>query len=63
MLGNLVNGYLIMKHSQGTKIPHQKYLYISEDRKFLCWKSLEKLDEKLMELRKITMIAEGEEVK
>lgn len=44
MLDNLVNGYLVIKHSEATKEPHKKYLYISEDRRFLCWKSLDKMD-------------------
>ena len=42
-----------MKHSPNTSEPHSKYVYISSDRKFLCWKSLDKDDEKMIELKKI----------
>lgn len=44
MLENLVKGYLVIKHSESTREPHKKYLYISEDRRFLCWKSVDKCD-------------------
>lgn len=32
-------------------------MYISSDRRFLCWKSLEKNDEKFIELRKINTLS------
>ncbi len=57
-LTNLVKGYLIKKHSQSTKEPHSKYLYISEDYRFLCWKSVDKNDEKMLELNKIDLIVQ-----
>lgn len=53
MLLELEKGYVAIKHSPNTSEPHAKYVYISSDRKFLCWKSLDKDDEKMVELRKI----------
>lgn len=46
----------MLKHSPNTSEPHDKYVYISGDRRFLCWKSLDKDDEKMIELRKIENI-------
>lgn len=53
MLDNLTRGYMVKKHSPSTLTPHDKFLYISPDRRFLCWKSFDKQDEKMMELRKV----------
>jgi len=36
----------MVKHSEGTPNPHNKFVYLSEDIKYLCWKSLDKEDEK-----------------
>jgi hypothetical protein len=33
-----------MKHSPNTSEPHNKFIYISEDHRFLCWKSTDKED-------------------
>lgn len=54
---------MVIKHSKGTKQPHRKFLYISEDKKFLCWKSIDKSDEKMIELKKIEFIAQGKLIK
>lgn len=62
MLNNLTKGYLVVKHSESTYEPHKKYLYISEDRRFLFWKSIDKSDEKMMELRKIEFIAQNDDL-
>lgn len=59
MLINLSKGYFVKKHSPSTSSYHNKYLYISEDHRFLCWKSIDKNDEKMIELRKIDAILIG----
>jgi hypothetical protein len=46
VLNSLTKGYLMLKHSERTQEPHNKFIYLSEDQKFLCWKSLDKKDEK-----------------
>jgi hypothetical protein len=58
ILESLEKGYLMVKHSPNSK-PKEKYVYISSDRRFLCWKSLEKDDEKMIELKKINLILRG----
>lgn len=62
MLDNLVKGYVVKKHSPSTTVPHDKFMYISPDHRFLCWKSLDKQDEKMMELRKVETIVIGRQV-
>lgn len=57
---SLEKGYLMIKHSPNSK-PKEKYVYVSGDRRFLCWKSLQKNDEKKIELRKINMVLRGED--
>lgn len=37
-------GYLFIKHSPNTSEPHPKFIYLSYDNKYLCWKSPEKDD-------------------
>ena len=39
-------GWIMLKHSKNTKKAHSKFVYLSSDCKHLCWKSLEKEDEK-----------------
>ncbi len=39
MLESLIKGYVMVKHSNNSK-PKTKYVYVSQDKKFLCWKSL-----------------------
>lgn len=36
----------MVKYSQGCSEPQNKFLYLSEDMKYLSWKSLDKADEK-----------------
>lgn len=50
----------MIKHSPNSK-PKEKYVYVSGDRRFLCWKSLEKRDEKRIELRKISVVLRGQD--
>lgn len=40
----LLRGYLVKKHSKSQSKSKHKFLYISEDLKRLCWKSLDKND-------------------
>lgn len=42
ILTNLRRGYLVTKHSEGSTAPHAKFVYLSEDTRYLCWKSLER---------------------
>jgi len=52
----------MIKHSQKNIEPHNKFIYISEDSRCLCWKSTEKDDEKQVELCSITkVVKEGAE--
>lgn len=39
MLRDLEKGYIVLKHSPNTNEPHNKFIYISADHRFLCWKS------------------------
>jgi hypothetical protein len=55
---SLEKGYVMVKHSLNSK-PKEKYIYISSDRRYLCWKSLDKEDEKKVELRKVNCILRG----
>lgn len=48
----------MVKHSPNSK-PKEKYIYVSGDRRYLCWKSLDKDDEKRVELRKVNSILRG----
>ena len=48
MLTNLEKGYVVLKHSNNTPTAHDKFIYVSPDHRFLCWKSLEKDDEKFI---------------
>lgn len=59
MLIQLRKGFLVKKHSPNTDIAHDKFIYVSEDHRFLCWKSVNKEDEKSIELRKITQVIKG----
>ena len=56
MLEDLKKGYLVMKHSPNTKQPHLKFVYLSEDSRFLCWKTPDQDDEKILELSKISNV-------
>jgi hypothetical protein len=55
---SLQKGYVMVKHSPNSK-PKEKYIYVSGDRRYLCWKSLDKDDEKRVELRKVNSILRG----
>ena len=44
ILEQLKKGYVVKKHSPNTSEPHDKFIYISEDHRFFCWKSLDKND-------------------
>jgi hypothetical protein len=55
---SLQKGYVMTKHSPNTD-PHGKFVYLSSDQKDLCWKSLDKKDEKKIELKKIDTILRG----
>ena len=44
VLSNLKKGYLVVKHSDKISSPHDKFVYLSEDNRFICWKSLDKED-------------------
>ena len=48
-LSCLIRGYIVNKHSKSTSKPNPKFVYISEDLQYLCWKSLHKNDEKRMQ--------------
>jgi hypothetical protein len=62
VLSNLRRGYLVIKHSVGKAEPHNKFVYLSEDNRCLCWKSTDREDEKQLELASITrVIKEGVE--
>jgi hypothetical protein len=50
----------MVKNSLGTK-SKEKYIYVSSDRHFLCWKSLDKDDKKRIELRKVNTVLRGKE--
>ena len=47
---SLIRGYIVNKHSANTSKPAPKFIYLSEDFRHLCWKSLHKNDEKMMEV-------------
>ena len=47
---------MVKKHSASVSEFHSKFIYLSDDHRFLCWKSLEKNDEKKIELSKIDKI-------
>lgn len=50
----------MVKHSEKIDEPHNKFVYLSEDTRFLCWKSLDKDDQKQLELSSVTkVIKEG----
>jgi len=53
---SLQKGYLMTKHSTNTSEPHVKFVYISPDCKNLCWKSLDKEDEKSFPLKSIIQV-------
>ncbi len=62
VLNNLRKGYLMIKHSPNTSEPHSKFVYLSEDHKFLCWKSPNYNDEKKIEVSSISrVVKEGAE--
>lgn len=44
VLANLKKGYLMIKHSDNTSSPHDKFVYLSNDDRYLCWKSVNKED-------------------
>lgn len=46
----------MIKHSRNTKEPHKKIVYLSEDSHHLCWKSINKEDEKKLPLSSILNI-------
>lgn len=49
-----------MKHSDKSDKQSHKFVYVSTDNRFLCWKSVEKEDEKRLELISIRkVIKEG----
>jgi hypothetical protein len=48
ILTNLKKGYLMKKHNFKNGSPHSKFIYLSQDNRLLCWKSLEKEDEKMI---------------
>ena len=56
----LLKGYLIRKHSKSQKKGKFKFLYISEDLKNLCWKSLRKEEEKRIKLSEVKVLVHGE---
>lgn len=56
MLANLRRGYLVTKHSVGKGEPRNKFIYLSEDNRSICWKSTERDDEKRLELCLITRV-------
>lgn len=52
----------MLKHSENHSVPHNKFVYLSEDQKSICWKSLDKEDEKRIDLKAITrVVKEGAE--
>ena len=46
----------MIKHSPNTSEPHNKFVYLSSDAKDLCWKSLDKEDEKRFPLKSVIRI-------
>jgi hypothetical protein len=46
----------MIKHSENTSEPHTKFVYISSDCKDLCWKSLDKEDEKSFPLKSVIQV-------
>lgn len=44
VLANLRKGYLAVKHSVGKAEPHNKFVYLSEDSRAICWKSTDRED-------------------
>ncbi len=46
----------MIKHSTKNCEKRNKFVYISEDNRYLCWKSLDKEDEKRIELISITKV-------
>lgn len=47
----------MLKHSPKTPDPHSKFVYLSQDNKHLCWKSVGKEDEKRFSLSSIVKIS------
>lgn len=41
-VASLQKGYLMVKYSRNTIEPHNKFVYLSNDRRDLCWKSLDR---------------------
>lgn len=46
----------MIKHPCGGSIPHSKFVYLSEDHRWLCWKSPQKDDEKKIAINNIVKI-------
>lgn len=57
ILSKLQQGYLMVKHSRNTNEPHNKFVYLSQDNRNLCWKSMDKQDEKKFPLSSIIKIS------
>ena len=50
----------MIKHSENTSEPHDKFVYLSKDERFLCWKSIDRENEKRMEITDIEkVVTEG----
>ena len=45
MIKDLKKGYIMTKHSDNAE-PKTKFVYLSMNERFLCWKSVDKNDEK-----------------
>ena len=46
----------MIKHPSGGSMPHSKFVYLSEDHRWLCWKSPQKDDEKKIAINNIVKI-------
>ena len=53
---NLKKGHLVQKHSRNTKQPHTKLVYLSHDHKWLCWKSIDREDQKKFAISTIVRV-------
>ena len=56
VLTHMQKGWIMLKHSRNTKKPHNKFVYLSTNHRHLCWKSLEKDDEKTLSIQSIVKI-------
>jgi hypothetical protein len=58
MIDVLKKGYIMTKHSNNA-VSKTKFVYLSMSEKFLCWKSIDKNDEKRLEVSTIWKIGKG----